>query len=106
MLLKVTEKILLDRNIMYSPIIHRIHSYCYCSLLLLLFTVYTFTVDCFTTVIITVVIWILIVLIELNNNINGQLTLRLGKLMKTSIFWVNLGRLRSRLTVPLQGSER
>jgi len=50
---------------------------------------------------------ILITLIELNNNVNGQLTLGLGKLMEetTSVFWVNLGyRLRSQLMVPLQGS--
>jgi len=43
---------------------------------------------------------------ELNNNINGQLTLGLGKLMRetASVFWVDLGyRLRSRDTVPLQG---
>jgi len=45
-LLKVTEKGLLDRNTLYSLIIHRIHGYCYCSLLLILFTVYTITVDC------------------------------------------------------------
>ena len=51
---------------------------------------------------------ILIVLIELNNNVNGQLTLRLGKLMKlmkktASVFWVDLGyRLRGRLRVLLQ----
>ena len=43
MLLKVTEKISLDRNARYSSI-HRIHGYCYCSLLLLLFVVYTITV--------------------------------------------------------------
>ena len=53
-------------------------------------------------------IWILIVLTELNNNVNEQLTLRLGKLMEeiASVFWVDLGyRLRSRLRVPLQGSR-
>jgi len=46
-------------------------------------------------------------LTELNNNINGQLTLGLGKLMEetTSVFWVDLGdKLHSRLRVPLQGS--
>ena len=50
---------------------------------------------------------ILIILTELNNNINRQLTLGLKKLMEEtpSVFWVDLGyRLRSRLTVPLQGS--
>ena len=44
---------------------------------------------------------------ELNNNVNGQLTLELGKLMeeRTSVFWVDLRyRLRSRLRVPLQSS--
>ena len=44
---------------------------------------------------------------ELNNNVNGQLTLELRKLMEETVFvfWVNLGyRLRSRLKVPLQGS--
>ena len=32
-------------------------------------------------------------LTELNNNVNGQLTLRLEKLMEetTSVFWVDLG---------------
>ena len=39
-----TGKVLLDRNTMYSPIAYRIHGYCNCSLLLLLFTVYTITV--------------------------------------------------------------
>ena len=46
-------------------------------------------------------------LTELNNNVNGQLTLRLGKLTGETafVFWVDLGyRLRSRLTVPLEGS--
>jgi len=50
------------------------------------------------------IIWILIVI---NNNVNWQLTLGLGKLIEetTSVFWVNLGyRLRSRDTVQLQGS--
>jgi len=43
----------------------------------------------------------LIILTELNNNVNGQLTLGLRKLMKeTSVFWVDLRyRLRSRLMV-------
>jgi len=43
MLLKVTEKVLLDRNTMYSPIVHRIHGYWYCLMSLLLFTMYTIT---------------------------------------------------------------
>jgi len=46
-------------------------------------------------------------LTELNNNVNGQLTLKLGKLMEdtVSVFWVDQEyRLRSRLRVPLQGS--
>ena len=41
MLLKDTGKGLFDRNTLYSPIVHRIHGYCYCSQLLILFTVYT-----------------------------------------------------------------
>jgi len=41
LLLKVTGKSLFDRNTLYSPIVHRIHGYCYRSLLLILFTVYT-----------------------------------------------------------------
>jgi len=48
------------------------------------------------------------ILIDLNNNVNRQLIPGLGKLMEetTSVFWVDLGyRLRSRRTVPLQGSE-
>ena len=51
---------------------------------------------------------IMIVLTELNNNVNRQLTLGLRKLIEkiTSAFWVNLWyRLRSWLTVPLQGFE-
>ena len=42
-LLKVTGKRLFDRNTLYSPTVHRIHCYYYCSLLLILFTVYTIT---------------------------------------------------------------
>jgi len=48
MLLKITEKVLLDRNTMYSAIVHRIHGYWYCLLFLLLFTVYTITVYWYT----------------------------------------------------------
>jgi len=44
MLLEITEKVLLDCNIMYSLIVHRIHGCRYCLLFLLLFTVYTITV--------------------------------------------------------------
>jgi len=43
MLLKVSGKVLLDRNTLYSSI-HRIYGYCYCSLFISLFTVYTITV--------------------------------------------------------------
>ena len=45
-------------------------------------------------------------LTKLNNNINGQLILGLGKLIEeTSVIWVDLGyMLRHRLTVPLQDS--
>ena len=45
-------------------------------------------------------------MIELNNNVNGQLTLGMEKLVEEteSVFWVDLGyRLRSRDMVPLQG---
>ena len=47
MLLKVSGKVLFDRNTLYSPVVHRIHNYFYCSLLLLLFTMYMITVDCY-----------------------------------------------------------
>jgi len=46
-------------------------------------------------------------LTELNNNVNGQLTLGLGKLMEKTVyvFWVDLGySLHSRDMVPLQDS--
>jgi len=46
-------------------------------------------------------------MIDLDNNIIKQLTPRLVKLIEgiAYVFWVDLGyRLRSRLTVPLQGS--
>jgi len=81
-------------------------------LLLLSFTLYTITVDCYTVPLLslyrpsTLSNMILIVLTEINNNVNGQLILGLGKLMEetTSIFWVDLGyRLHSRLAVPRQG---
>ena len=52
------------------------------------------------------VTWILIVITELNNNVIGQLTLGLEKLMKEIrfVFWVDVGyRLRSRDRVPLSG---
>jgi len=48
MLPKLTREGLFDRNTLYSPIVHRIHGYCYCFPVLLLFTVYTLTVDCYT----------------------------------------------------------
>jgi len=81
MLLKVTGKLLLGRNAQYSSI-HRIHGYC--SLFLLLFTVYTITVTitvmycyCHCTVLLLSLYhpsvlrnMILITLIELNNNVN------------------------------------
>ena len=70
MLLKVTGKVSLGRNARYS-FIHRIHSYC--SLFLLLFTVYTSTV----TVLLLSLYHLsilrnmkLITLIELINNVN------------------------------------
>jgi len=47
MLLKITGKVLLGRNPMYSSIVHRIHDYWYCLLFLLLSTVYTITVYCY-----------------------------------------------------------
>ena len=72
---------------------------------------YTNTVECYTVPLLslchpsTLDNMILMVLTGLNNNINGQLTLGLEKLIEetTSVFWVNLEyRLRNRLTVPLQ----
>jgi len=54
MLLKITEKVLLDCNIMYNFIIYCIHGYCYCSLLLLLFIVYTIIVYCYCAITVTV----------------------------------------------------
>ena len=110
MLLKVTGKVSLNCNTQYSSI-HSIHDYCYYSLFLLLFTVYTIIV----TVTVTVTVSSqyssntdIDCLTELNNNVNGQLALGLGKLMEeiAFVFWVDLGyRLRSRLRVPLQGSR-
>jgi len=113
MLLIITGKTLLDRSTLYSFIFHRIHGYCYFSLLLLSFTVYVITADCYTVSLLSLyrpnilITWVLIILTELNNNVHGQLTLRLEKLMEktSSVFWVDLGyRLRSRNTVSLQGS--
>ena len=97
MLLKITIKVLLDRNTMCSSIVHLIHDYCCCSLLLLLFIVYRSTVTvilyCYCIVSVFKVTLILIVLTELNNNINGQLIVRLAKVIEetTSVFRVNLG---------------
>jgi len=74
--------------------------------------VYTITVDCYTVLLLSLYHpgilsnMILIVLTELNSNVNGQLTLGLGKFMDkiTSVFWMDLRyMLRSRLTIPLQG---
>jgi len=45
-------KVSLDRNTRYSSI-HRIHGYRYCSLFLLLFTVYTIIVDCYTVLLLS-----------------------------------------------------
>ena len=78
MLLKATGKWLLDRNTLYSPIIHRIHGYYYRSLVLIFFTVYTITdllllyCYCYCHCIVPVIeiTWILIVL---NNNIIDNL---------------------------------
>ena len=91
-------------------IVYTVTDIVYCSDL---FTVYTITVDCHIVLLLSLhrpsilSNMILIVLTELNNNVNGQFTLGLGKLMEetASVFWVDLGyRLRSRLKVPLQGS--
>ena len=113
MLLKITEKVLLDRNTMYSPIVHRIHIYWYCLLFLLLFLcirlLFTITVLLLSPYRPSILgNMILVVLTELNDNVNGQLTLGLGKSMEetTSVFWVDLGyKLRGRLKVPLQGPK-
>jgi len=53
MLLKITEKVLLDCNTMYSPIVYCIHGYWYCLLFLLLFTVYTITVYWYTALLLS-----------------------------------------------------
>jgi len=112
---EITGKVLLDRNTMYSLIVHRIHGYGYYSLFWLLFTMYTITVDCYTILLLSLYRpsilsnMILIVLIELNNNVKRPLALRLVRLMEetASVFWVDLGyRLRSWHMVPLQSSER
>ena len=112
MLLEVTGKVLFDSNIMYSSIVHRIHDYCYRSLLLILFTVYTITVDCYTVSLLSSYLpsvisnMVLIVMTELNNNVNGQLILGLGKLMEetTSVFWVDLIQVAQPTEGSLQGS--
>ena len=74
MLLKVTEKVLLDFNARCSSI-HRIHGYC--SLFLLLFTVYTINVTVTVLLLLLsqhppniLVTWILIDLTELTDNVN------------------------------------
>ena len=110
-ILKVTGTGLFDRNI-------PVQSYCSSyTRILLPFTVtdivhcvydYYWLLYCTVTVTVSSRIlsnMILILLTELNNN--GQLTLGLGKLVEetASVFLVDLRyRLRSRLTVPLQGS--
>jgi len=48
MLLKITEKILLDRNTLYSSIVYHIHRYYHCLLSLLLFTVHSIMVYRYT----------------------------------------------------------
>jgi len=48
MLLKITRKVLFYSNILYSSIVYHIHGYCYCILFLILLTVYTITIDCYT----------------------------------------------------------
>ena len=52
-LLKVTGIGLFDRNTLYSLIVHRIHGYYYHSPLLILFTMYTITVDCYTVLLLS-----------------------------------------------------
>ena len=49
----ITGKILLDCNILYSSIIHRIHGHWYCSLPLLLFTMYKFIVYYYTVLLLS-----------------------------------------------------
>jgi len=88
---------------------HLVQLYSSYTQLLLLFTMYTTTV---TDTVITSSQYSSNIdfdsLTDLNNNVNRQLTLGLGKLMEetASIFCVDLRyRLRSRLRVPLQGSR-
>ena len=77
---------------MYSLIVHRIHIYGYRLLSLLLLTVYAITVLLLAVHRPSILgNRILIVITELNNNLNGQITPELGKLMETSVFWVDLG---------------
>ena len=98
MLLKVTGKILLDRNTFIVILFYR-----YTVILFTLLLLYWYCY-CHCIVPVIEIIWILIVI---NDNVNWQLTLGLKKLMEeiASVFWVDLGyRLHSRVTVPLQGS--
>ena len=81
---------------MVTVTVHRVYDYCYCTITVTVTTSsqYSSNTD-------------IDYLTELNNNIKRQLTTGLEKLMdKTaSVFWADLGyRLRSLLTVPLQGS--
>ena len=110
---EITGKVLLDRNTMYNPIVHRIYGYWYCLLNLLLFTVYMITIY-YYVLLLSLYHPSILGNIEIDYfnwikyNVNEQLTLRLGKLIEetTSVFWVDLGyRLRSRDRVPLQGSQ-
>jgi len=54
MLLKVTKKVLLDRNTVYNPFVHHIHGYWYCLLFLLLFIEHTILFTDMLYVIVTV----------------------------------------------------
>jgi len=99
MLLKVTGKVLFGCNILYSSIIHRIHSYYYCLLFLVLLTGYMITVDWYIVLLLSLYSLSILSNIDIDcfnwndNNINGHLTLGLRKLMEetTSVFSVDLG---------------
>jgi len=55
MLQKVTGKVLFDRNILYSLIVHRIHGYCYCSsVIVIVHRVYDYYWLLYCTVTVTV----------------------------------------------------
>jgi len=86
--MKVTEKGLFDRITLYNPIVYRIHGYCCRSLLLILFTVYTITVDCYTVPLLSPYRPNIISNMDIdchdwiNNNVKRQLTQELKKLME------------------------